>query len=68
MCGVAGDLNGNRYCDSFRLVIEEPSRSGQTTNAGALLCPLRVSFPGSETWSADMKSRRAKMRENRLGK
>ena len=45
-----------------------PSCSGQTTNTWALLCPLSVSFPGSETWSADMKSWRAKMSENRLGK
>ena len=60
--------DGNLYCDSFRLVIEEPSCSGQTTNTWALLCPLSVSFPGSETWSADMKSWRAKMSENRLGK
>ena len=59
---------GNLYCDSFRLVIEEPSCPGQTTNTWVLVCPLSVSSPGSETWSADEKSRRAKMSENRLGK
>ena len=35
----------NLYCDSFRLVIEEPSRSGQTTNAWALLPPLENQLP-----------------------